>query len=179
MKLIYALLIAFTLSACASLTAAPLLTGPISTTPAAGALPIPITNPAIVSDLEAAAKNLDQAVAIGALAKDDPAPACLHDAMQKAGIELPPGTAPAQSFEPVNDGVISLGSILYIRAQQLKAAAGQGVKISQTCLALIGQIHLDALMATAKVGGAALGLGGAGSIGAFGGLILPGVGLIK
>lgn len=124
----------------------------------AGALPIAITDPVAVKDLKSAAANLDQAVAIGALSKDDPAPACLHDALQKAGIEVPAGATPAQSFTPANDGAFSLGSIFYIQVQQAKALKGTTLVVSQSCLALLGQIHLDALTATAK--GAALPLAG-------------------
>lgn len=165
----------------ATLTLAACVSTPekIVSTPAAGSMPIPITDPVAVRDLKSAAQNLDQAVAIGALAKDDPAPECLHDALQKAGIELPAGAAAPQSFAPANDGVFSLGSILYIQVQQAKAMSGQRIAVSQSCLALLGQIHLDAMMATARVARAALGVGGLGGIGATGGLIVPGVGVVK
>ncbi len=151
-----------------------------SSAPAAAALPIPITNPTLVKDLQATASNLDQAVAIGALPKNDPAPGCLHDFLQRAGVELPPGAVPAQSFKPENAGAFSLGSILYIQVQQAKAAAaGGGITVSQPCLALVGQIHLDALAATAKGAAGVLGVGGLGSLGGMGGLIIPGAGFIK
>lgn len=146
MKRIIAVLFVAVLAACVSTPEK------IVSTPTAGALPIPITDPIAIQDLKSAASNVDQAVAIGALPKDDPAPACLHDALQKAGIELAPGQTVPQSFKPANDGAFSLGTILYIQAQQAKAIRGQGINVSQPCLALLGQIHLDALMATAKLG---------------------------
>lgn len=173
-KFILAALAAITtLSACVSTPEK------IVSTPPAGALPIAITDPVAVKDLQSAAANLDQAVAIGALPKDDPAPACLHDALQRAGIEIAPGAAAPQSFAPANDGVFSLGAILYIQVQQAKALTGKGITVSQSCLALLGQIHLDALMATAKGARAALTVGGLGAAGVTGGVIVPGVGLVK
>jgi hypothetical protein len=145
-KIFLALWISIVLAACVSTP------DKIVSTPAGGSLPIPITDPVAVKDLKSAASNLDQAVAIGALPANDPAPACLHDALQKAGIEIAPGATAPQSFAPTNDGVFSLGTILYIQVQQAKAMKGQGITVSQSCLALLGQIHLDALMATAQVG---------------------------
>jgi hypothetical protein len=145
-KLLYAAIAAAALAGCAAVPEQ------ITTMPAPGALPVQVTDPVAVQDLKSAASNLDQALAIGALPKDDPSPGCLHDALQRAGIELAPGASAPQSFKPANDGVFSLGTILYIQAQQLKAAAKGGITVSQPCLALIGQIHLDAMTAAAKFG---------------------------
>lgn len=138
-----------------------LLTGCISTpsriveTPAPGtsSLPIPITNPTIVTDLQSAAYNLDNAVAIGALPADDPAPACLHDILRQGGVEVPAGQVPAKSFAPKNDGLASLGSIAYIQIQQAKAMSGNsGITVAVSCKALLGTFVIDGMTAVAKVG---------------------------
>lgn len=133
------------LSACASTPEK------ITAAPAGPSLPVPITNPTIVTDLQSAAYNLDNAVAVGALSKDDPAPACLHSVLQQADIETPAGAAPAASFTPKNDGVASLGAIAYIQIQQAKAAAGQGISVALPCKALLGQFVIDGAVGLAKV----------------------------
>ena len=107
------------------------------------------TNPVAVSadsrvgkDLVAAAYNLDQAVAIGALKPDDPAPKCVHGVLIQAGIEVPPGTPAPGSFTPQKEGLVSIGSIAYIKAQQLK---GVKLVVPVDCKALIGQMVIDGL----------------------------------
>lgn len=163
LSLICIIVMAMLLSACAStpnqISSIPAFSPPPITaatgTPASIAtpapLPIQISNPTIVRDLQAMASNIDQAVAIGALPKDDPAAPCIHDFLQRAGVENAPGATPPQSFKPDNAGVFSAGAIIYILAQQSKATArAGGIQISQQCLALVGQIHLDAITATAK-----------------------------
>lgn len=114
-----------------------------------------ITNPTIVNDLESAAYNLDNAVTVGALTPDDPAPKCLHDVLRVAGIETPPGTTASQTFVPKNNGVASLGAIAYIQVQQAKRAGGQGITVAVDCKALIGQLVIDGatgLVAISPVG---------------------------
>ena len=113
------------------------------------------TNPVAVpagsfvgKDLIAAAYNLDQAVAIGALKADDPAPKCVHGVLMQAGIEVPPGTPAPGSFTPQKEGLVSIGSIAYIKAQQLKGAK---LTVPQDCKALIGQLVIDGLTAPATV----------------------------
>lgn len=97
--------------------------------------------------------NLDQAILVGALPKNDPADSCLHGALTQLGIEPnTDGTAPppAPSFTPRESDLISRGSVLYIRAQQAKAlAGGGGLTVPVGCEAIIGRIMLDA----AKQGG--------------------------
>lgn len=119
----------------------------ISTTPIAGALPIPITNPTVVTDLQSAAFNLDSAVAVGALDPDDPAPKCVHDVLVKAGIEIPAGTVPAKSFAPKNDGVASAGVIAYILARQAQQIRKQGLVVDPSCEALLGRVVIDGVSA--------------------------------
>src|SRR5215472_12024255 len=75
----------------------------------------------LINDLQTAAKNLDTAVSDGLLAKDDPAPGCLHIVLQRAGVEAAPGAPSPQPFVAQVDGLISAGSVLYIRFQQGKA----------------------------------------------------------
>lgn len=109
-----------------------------------------ITNPTIVTDLQSAAYNLDQAVAVGALTADDPAPKCVHDVLVKAGIELPAGQAAPKSFTPKHDGVASAGAIAYILAQQAKALQGTVGQVSPNCEALVGRIVIDSAKAAGK-----------------------------
>ena len=117
---------------------------------------IPITNPTVVTDLQDAAYNFDNAVLVGALPATDPAPKCIHGILQQAGIEVPAGVSAAKSFTPKNGGAISAGSIAYIQAQQLKATLGQGVVVPQDCKALIGSVVIDGLTAVNKVGAAVI-----------------------
>lgn len=119
----------------------------ISGTPAAGSLPIPITNPTIVTDLQSASFNLDSAVSVGALTADDPAPKCLHDVLVKAGVEIPAGSAPAKTFVPRKDGVASAGAIAYILAQQAKAIARNPLVVDPSCEALLGRVVMDGVTA--------------------------------
>lgn len=100
-------------------------------------------------DLMATAFNLDNAILVGALPADDPAAACVHDVLRKAGLELPPGAEPAKSFEPKREGVVSEGAIIYIRAQNLKGL--QGLQVSQDCKTLIGQVVVDGASAGRKL----------------------------
>jgi hypothetical protein len=137
-------LLALLASACAS---TPNL---ISGTPAAGSFAVPITNQTIVTDLQSAAYNLDNAVTVGALAADDPAPVCLHDVLRKAGIEIPAGAVAPKTFVPKHDGVASAGAIAYILAQQAKTIARQGVAVDPSCEALVGRIVIDGVKTVNK-----------------------------
>ena len=114
------------------------------------------TNPVAVSadsrlgkDLLAAAYNLDNAVAIGALSPKDPAPGCVHGVLIQAGIEVPPGAPVPGSFTPQREGLVSIGSIAYIKAQQLKSL--KGVTVPVDCKALIGGLVIDGLTAPAQI----------------------------
>lgn len=138
-RLLLFLLAAAALSSCA------LLPDTITANPAGG---IPITNRTLVTDLQSAAFNLDNAVAIGALDPDDPAPVCVHDVLRKAGIEVAPGAPMPKSFEPKKDGVASAGAIAYIIAQQAKKA--KPLEVSPSCEALVGRIVIDGAKALNK-----------------------------
>ncbi len=89
----------------------------------------------IENDLVATALNLDQAVAVGALSADDPAPICLHDLLARTGQGQ-------DTFKPQISGLISAGSIGYIKAQQLKNRG----ELSVACKAIIGDILVGRLM---------------------------------
>jgi hypothetical protein len=105
----------------------------------------------IATGLQDAAFNFDQAVAIGVLPADDPAPKCAHDALRLAGLEQVPGAVEAKSFTPRVSDAISAGSVLYIQARQAKGA--KPFEASQDCKALLGTIVLDALRAGVAVRG--------------------------
>jgi hypothetical protein len=105
-----------------------------------------ITNSTVVTDLQSAAYNLDSAVLVGALAPDDPAPACLHAVLVKAGIEIPAGTTAPKSFQPKYDGAASAGAVAYILAQQAKNAKSVA-KVDPSCEALVGRVVIDGVKA--------------------------------
>lgn len=133
-SLVFAAVAAFALSACA------LLPDTISSE-AKGPLAIVGGNATIAKDLQGASYNLDQAVAIGALQPDDPAPLCLHDVLIKAGLEIPIGAPAVKSFEPKKDGVASAGAIAYILAQQAKSV--KPLEVSVSCEQMVGKIVID------------------------------------
>lgn len=88
----------------------------------------------IVNDLRAASMNLNSAVRVGALTADDPAPACVQNALNRFGDGQ-------ETFEPELAGVVSLSSVAYIRARQLENRA----PVSTECKALLGDILLRRL----------------------------------
>lgn len=105
----------------------------------------------VATGLKNAAFNLDQAIAIGVLRKDDPAAACVHGVLKDAGLDGD-GTAPAvQSFQPRVTDLVSAGSVAYIDAQRLKAVSGMLGTIPGGCEALVGRIMIDGLKAGARV----------------------------
>jgi hypothetical protein len=141
MKMLLAI-IALALSACAST--------PDKISGLAPGVAVPIVNSTIATDLQDAAWNADQAIAVGALDANDPASKCLHDILVKAGIEVAPGAAAPASFTPRNSGVASGGMIVYILAQQAKKIAATGVPVSVECEALVGRVAIDGAKAVNK-----------------------------
>lgn len=98
----------------------------------------------VIQGLQDASFNLDSAVTVHALTADDPAPPCFHAVLGKLGAD-PANPAPAgASFTPKVSDLISAGSVLYIRAQQLKQAQGAGVIVPASCKLLITDFLLDA-----------------------------------
>jgi hypothetical protein len=111
------------------------------------------SNQKLVSDLQATAYNLDQAVAVGALPAGDPAQACVHDVLQKVGVE---GGTPPKSFTPKLTGLASAGSVAYIFAQQAKALRAAGFQVDPACEQLVGRIVIDGAKTTAAASPLAL-----------------------
>jgi hypothetical protein len=107
---------------------------------------------AIQQGLLDATFNLDSAVKVGALDAIDPAPPCFHGVLQQLGIDPSlPTQGPGTSFTPKVSDLISAGSVLYIRAQQLRKLQGAGVQTPVACKALIGQFLIDAAGAGVKI----------------------------
>lgn len=170
-KIIGVLALVATLSACGGKISSNIVTDAVqaqaSTAPVSANATQATTSPKIVTDLQSAEFNLDNAVTVGALSANDPAPACLHNALTQLGIE--PGTTASTppSFQPKNDGFFSAAAILYIRAAQVKKlTGGNSIQVPVSCKALIGQIVMDAIAAGNKVGGLS-GLPGSGVLNAL------------
>lgn len=123
-------------------------TSPISGNIADDALSTP-AGKVLATDLTATAFNLNSAVKVGALPATDPATGCVNSALAQFGLTAPAGP----SFVPENVGPISAGSIVYIRAQQLKAAAGTlSGDLPVPCEALIGKLVVDGIKAGNQIG---------------------------
>ena len=140
--LISMLLIGTALAGCATLP-------PISSDPGTDvARAIAPPDSTIATGLQNAAYNLDSAIAIGVLPKDDPASACVHGFLQQAGLERAPGQAvEAKSFTPKVTDLISAGSVLYIKAQQAKQAGAGALVLPASCNAIIGMFVVDSVKA--------------------------------
>jgi hypothetical protein len=104
----------------------------------------------VVTGIQNATWNIDQAVAVGALDPSDPAQACLHKIQTQFGID--PNAPAAPSFVPRRTDLISEGSIVYIEIQILKKlqAGGLANTVPPECKAIVGQIVLDAMSANIK-----------------------------
>lgn len=100
----------------------------------------------VQTDLADTQSNFAQAIQVGALSANDPAPVCVNQAVAALGLG-----APNPSFTPKVSGVFSFASVAYIRAQQIKALAGSGsLTVPPACLQILGQMQLDALAAAIK-----------------------------
>ena len=129
---------------------------PVSTSPAQDVLtataPLGTT---IQQGLLDAEWNLDQAIAIGVLPANDPADACLHQGLTAMGLEpsTPGGPAPTPaSFVPKESDLVSIGSVLYIRAQQAKAlGVGGTVTLPPGCDAIIGRLVVQGAAAAKSI----------------------------
>lgn len=145
---------------------APISATPVDSNPVAAVV---TAVPNFVLDAQDTQWNNAQAIAVGALAPNDPGPACVNAVNLALGIPNlnPDGSQPAAgsspaapSFIPKVDGPLSLGSVGYIKIQQLKASAS-GVSLTNLrnlvpaqCYALLGEAQVDAL--ALQVQGAAL-----------------------
>jgi hypothetical protein len=147
------IIIALTLALAACQSSPQLIvgTGTDATGKATEAPPLPIRNATVVTDLQSAAYNLDNAIAVGALPANDPAAACVHGVLQEAGIEVPAGGTAPKSFVPKNDGVVSLGAIAYIQVRQRQAAGA--ITVPMECKTVIGQFVIDGMGLVNKVAG--------------------------
>lgn len=147
------------LAACtASNPPPPISASPAQDAAAAASVLAPSSGPSlqgtVTQGLQDASWNMDQAVIVGALDANDPAPACLHSVLTDLGLDPAKPASPAASFVPRVSDLISGGAVLYIRAQQAKKlAAGGGPTFSIPCKALVGQLVIDAGKAAAQVGG--------------------------
>ena len=103
------------------------------------------------SDLIGTAQNLDGATAIGIIPPTLPAAACQHDINQFLGVETNPNAPAVQSFQPVNDGPISLGSIAFIEYLKFQAMSGSGITIPQDCYTIIGYFMVQNAATVLKV----------------------------
>lgn len=100
----------------------------------------------VANDILAANRNLEKAVEIGVLSKEDPAVSCVRDIVENLGLgEVP---SDVKSFQPERKGLISEGAVIWIRAQQLKNK--KKLEISSECKAVIGQIFLDSAKLSSK-----------------------------
>jgi len=61
----------------------------------------------VVEGLVNATWNLDQAVVVGALKADDPAPKCFHSILKQLGVDPAQTAAPGPSFVPKVSDLIS------------------------------------------------------------------------
>lgn len=106
--------------------------------------PLPIDPSGVVArDLKAAADNLQRAVDAGILKADDPAPQCLASVV--ADLQL---DGSAEGFTPQRAGLISVGSILYIRHQQARELAK--FQLPAACDAIVGRLVIDSAKAGAR-----------------------------
>ena len=116
----------------------------------------------IIQGLQDASFNFDNAVVVGALTKDDPAPGCAHGILQDLGADVTnttagstpvpmTGTSPT-SFTPKVSDLISFGSVAYIRLQQAKTLQGGGLTVPVSCEAIIGKVVIDGANKAAGVG---------------------------
>lgn len=133
------------LTGCASNTPPPISTNPVQT---AANVVIPGT---VVSGLQNAAWNLDQAIAIKVLPISDPADLCVHGALQAIGQDVGQTPVAAQQFIPKVSDLISAGSVAYILAQQAKTLAGNGgLSVPPSCEQLVGHFVLAGVNAPAN-----------------------------
>ena len=135
------------LTACASTT----ISGPGATaSPVVTPAPIVPLPSGLATDLVTAQANLQGAVSIGVLPAADPALACINNVITQAGLSAT--APPLQTFELKNSGLVSGATIVYIHAQQLKAAAdaAAGLTVPVSCKTLIGQMVVDGAVAQNK-----------------------------
>lgn len=117
----------------------------------------------VVTGLQDAAFNFDNAVAVGALDKNDPAPACVHGILADIGQDVtvtltaatpvPSTVGTGTSYTPKISDLISAGSVAYIRAQQAKKLlGGSGLTVPVGCEAIVGKVVIDGANKASSMG---------------------------
>lgn len=109
-----------------------------------GVLPDPIKTQA-TKDLLATAANMDAAVQIGLIPAGDPLATCPHQFNQLIGIEVAPGGVlpPTLTANLQVAGVVSAGSVAYLKALQLMQVKQQGIQIPAVCAQAFGEIQMQ------------------------------------
>lgn len=117
----------------------------------------------IATDIQDTQYNFNQAVQVGALSPNDPAPGCVNSIVALTGLGgVGPVTA---SFVPKVDGPASLASVAYIRLQQANGLGGNiSAQIPVACLALIGKLNVDGLQQLNKAAISAIPIPGVSSV---------------
>jgi len=103
------------------------------------------------SDLTATAQNLDGATSIGIIPPTLPLASCQHEINQFLGVEASPNAPQVLSFQPVNDGPISLGSIGLIELLKFQMLSHSGLTIPQDCYTVIGYFMVQNAATILKV----------------------------
>lgn len=109
-----------------------------------GLLPDPIKTQA-TKDLLATASNMDAAVSIGLIPAGDPLATCPHQFNQLIGIEVNPNSTlpPTLTANLQVAGVVSAGSVAYLKALQLMQVKQQGIQIPAVCAQAFGEIQMQ------------------------------------
>jgi hypothetical protein len=119
------------------------------------------SNKTVVSDFTDAAGNLNCAVAIGILPATDPAVVCSNAALAAFNLPAvtcvtgvptvtppsPPVAGAVTSFKATNGGMISAGTIAYIKLAQAKAPP---ITVSASCEQVLGKLQVMGLTAAAN-----------------------------
>lgn len=160
----FAIIGVLALAACTSPT--PISSNPIKDIATSPNNPLAPAGATIIQGLQDASFNFDNAVVVGALGKDDPAPGCAHGILQDLGADVvnsTTGSVPvatggtvSNSFAPKVSDLISFGSVAYIRLQQAKAAAGGGITVPVSCEAIIGKVVIDGANKASGIGASLL-----------------------
>jgi hypothetical protein len=105
----------------------------------------------VITGLQGAAWNLDQAIAIKVLPATDPADLCVHQALQAIGQDVGQTPTPVAQFVPKITDLLSAGSVAYILAYQAKQLAGNGgLTVPVSCQQIVGEFVLKGINAPAN-----------------------------
>ena len=105
-----------------------------------------IQSKTVANDFLATATNLNAAVAAGIIPATDPTVTCANNAVSVFNLAPPAANAPAPaSFTVTNAGIISAGSIAYIKFMKANNAAP--ITVSTNCEQLLGHLQVMGLAA--------------------------------